>query len=189
MLKIGLRWRLIALRTKWYQKTKKLKLGEGVKILGSEEFTGGGHITIGENTRVAPWCVFREYGGHINIGKNCSINSFCHFSGNGGIDIGNNVLIATQCVLISANHKFDLIDIPICEQGETRDAITIGDDCWLGAGVKILQGVTIGEGSVIGASAVVTKDIPPFSIAVGVPAKIVRKRDTTISEDRVRTDE
>lgn len=166
-----------------------MNIGNNSLIIGSQEFTGGGKVFIGNNTRISRWCVFREYGGTIKIGDNCSINSFCHISGNGGVEIGNNVLIATQCVLISANHNFENTGIPISEQRETREKIKIEDDVWLGAGVKVLAGVTIGRGSVIGAGAVVTKDIPPFSIAVGVPAKVVRKRDTMISEDYARTDE
>lgn len=154
----------------------QIDLEQNVKILGPQEFTKGGKIRIDENTRIAPWCVFREYGGYINIGKNCSINSFCHFSAQAGIDIGDNVLIATQCVLITANHNFERTDIPISEQSETRAPIKIEEDCWLGAGVKILAGVTIGKGSVIGAGAVVNKDIPPFSVAVGVPAKVIKSR-------------
>lgn len=175
-MKFGVRWKVILLRTKLYSLRYKLKLSKGVKILGYSEFTRGGEIYIGKNTRIAPWCVFREYGGYIRIGQNCSVNSFCHFSGQAGIDIGDNVLLATQCVLITANHNLDRTDISIAEQGETRAPIRIEDDCWLGAGVKVLAGVTIGKGSVIGAGAVVNKDIPPYSIAVGVPAKVIKSR-------------
>jgi acetyltransferase-like isoleucine patch superfamily enzyme len=142
----------------------------------------GGRINIGDNTRIARWCVFREYGGSITIGSNCSINSFCHFSGNGGIRIGDNVLIATQCVLISANHSFDDITKPISSQGETRAPIIIENDCWLGAGVKVLMGVRIGKGSVIGAGSVVTHDVPPYSVVVGVPGRIIKCR---VSENSV----
>lgn len=110
------------------------------------------------------------------IGNNCSINSFCYLSGNGGIEIGNNVRIATQSVIVSANHKFDRTDIPIIEQGETREKIIIEDDCWLGAGVKVLSGVTICKGFVIGAGTVVTKDIPPYSVVVGVPGRVIKNR-------------
>ncbi|GGG07680.1 hypothetical protein GCM10010913_31840 [Paenibacillus aceti] len=116
------------------------------------------------------------YGGSIEIGENCSINSFCHINGNGGLKIGNNVRIATNCTLIPANHIFSDPNIPITFQGETREGITIEDDVWLGAGVKVLDGVVIGRGSVIGAGSVVNKSIPPFSIAVGIPAKVIKKR-------------
>ncbi len=173
---LGIGVKLIALRTKLYKLRYKLQLGKGVTILGSQEFQSTGNISVGDNTRISPWCVFREWGGHITIGSNCSINSFCHFSGNAGIDIGDNVLIATQCVLISANHNFEDVNVPISMQGETRKPIVIEEDCWLGAGVKVLAGVTIGRGSVIGAGSVVNRDVPPYSIVVGVPGKVIRSR-------------
>lgn len=135
-----------------------------------------GKVFIGENTVVKRWSVINAMEANITIGNNCSINSFCHISGKGDIEIGNNVLIATHCVIISSNHIFDRTDIPIKEQGNTPKKIIIEDDVWLGAGVKVLAGITIGKGSVIGAGSVVTKDIPAYSIAVGVPAKVIKQR-------------
>ena len=177
MGKIGLAWRIIKIRTKYYKVRYKLALGKNTLIMGKCEFTGEGHISIGDDTRVSQWCCFKEYGGYIRIGDNCSINSFCYLSGNGGIEIGSNVRIATQCVIVSANHNFDRIDIPITLQGETPEKIIIEDDCWLGAGVKVLAGVTIGHGSVIGAGSVITHDIPPYSVVVGVPGRVLRSRN------------
>jgi acetyltransferase-like isoleucine patch superfamily enzyme len=74
------------------------------------------------------------------------------------------------------NHVFDDPNRLIRQQPLTCKGITIEDDCWIGTGVRILDGVTIGQGSVIGAGAVVNKDIPPYSVAVGVPAKVISKR-------------
>lgn len=133
-------------------------------------------ITVGKNCILRRWCVLNAWSGEIHIGDNCSINSFVHISGNGGVYIGNNVLIATQCVIVSANHNYQSPDTLIRKQGETRSPIVIEDDCWLGAGVKVLAGVKIGQGSVIGAGSVVTKDVPPYSVVVGVPGKIIKKR-------------
>ncbi len=172
---LGIQEKIIKIRTWFYHRLKKVYFGEGTTVLGGVEFDGY-NISFGRNTVIRTWSCFKSYGGHIRVGDNCSINSFCHFSGNGGIDIGNNVLIATQCVLISANHNFSQIDIPIALQHETQSPIIIEDDCWLGAGVKVLAGVTIHKGCVIGAGAVVTKDIPAYSVAIGVPAKVVSNR-------------
>ena len=94
----------------------------------------------------------------------------------GLIKIGNNVRIAPNVMIISANHVFDNTDIPICEQGMDVKPITIEDDVWVAGRVNIMAGVTIGKGSVIGAGSVVTKDIPPYSVAVGVPAKVIKTR-------------
>lgn len=135
-----------------------------------------GKVVIEDNTILRRWVVLNAMDAKISIGKNCSINSFCHISGKGDIEIGNNVLIATQCVIISSNHNFERTDIPIKQQGNTPEKIVIEDDVWLGAGVKILAGVRVGKGCVVGAGSVVTKDLPPFSVAVGVPARIIRER-------------
>lgn len=164
------------IRTLYYKYRHRIKIGEGTIFRGSCEIISEGKTEIGKNCVISPWAVFREWGGYIKIGNNCSINSFCHISGNGGVEIGDDVRIATQCVIISANHKFSRVDIPITKQGETADKIVIEDDCWLGAGVKVLAGVTIGRGSVIGAGSVVNKDVPPYSVLVGVPGKVVKKR-------------
>lgn len=167
----------IRLRTLFYKRKYKVKIGKNTWFQGKVELSNDGNISFGNNCVICRWSCFRTYKGFINIGNNCSINSFCHISGNGGVTIGNNVRIATQCVIVSANHNFESMDIPIYLQGETRKEIIIGDDCWLGAGVKVLSGVTIGKGSIIGAGSVVNKDIPEYSIVVGVPGKVIKKRN------------
>lgn len=173
----GIRRKLVALKTFFIAvKFKNFHYNKGAIIEGNIEVTPNGDVSVGKNTRIRRWCCFRPYGGYITIGENCTVNSFSHISGNGGVEIGNNVLIATQCVIISANHNFDNCDIPISQQGETKDKIVIEDDCWLGAGVKVLAGVTIHKGSVIGAGTVVTHDVPEYSVVVGVPGKIIRNR-------------
>lgn len=92
----------------------------------------------------------------------------------GGIDIGANVIIGPYCH--SANHKFNDINKPIRMQGHRMMRTKIDDDCWLGAGVIVIPGVIIGKGSVIGAGSVVTQNIPPYSLAVGNPAKVIQSR-------------
>jgi len=154
-----------------------IKIGKKSRVVKpfiEKEF--GGEITIGTNCVIRKWTCFMPYGGEITIGNNTSINSFCHLNGCGGLKIGNDVRIAAHCMLIPANHNFDDVDKPIYLQGQTQKGIVIEDDVWLGAGVKVLDGVTIGKGSVIGAGSVVSKTIPPYSIAVGVPAKVIRSR-------------
>ncbi|MBD2461558.1 acyltransferase [Oscillatoria sp. FACHB-1407] len=118
----------------------------------------------------------------IEIGESTYLGAYVCIAGPGSIRIGKDCLIAAQSGLFASNHTFDKLDIPIRKQEPTFKGIVIEDDCWLGTGVKVLDGVTIGKGSVIGAGAVVTKDIPPYSIAVGVPAKIVGTR--TANADR-----
>lgn len=139
-----------------------------------------GEIFIGKDCSVAPNAVLQ---GNIQLGENCSVqyNTLMIGYGNPGetqglIKVGNNVRIAPNVMIISANHVFDNPDIPICEQGMDVKPITIEDDVWVAGRVNIMAGVTIGKGSVIGAGSVVTKDIPPYSVAVGVPAKVIKTR-------------
>jgi acetyltransferase-like isoleucine patch superfamily enzyme len=115
-------------------------------------------------------------GGWIKIGNNCTVNSFAVLYGHGGLEIGNGVRISAHVVIVPMNHIYKNPAIPIWMQGETRKGIKIEDDVWIGAGAKVLDGVKIGKGSVIGAGAVVTEDIPSYSVAVGVPAKVIKKR-------------
>jgi acetyltransferase-like isoleucine patch superfamily enzyme len=87
------------------------------------------------------------------------------------------VLLAANCYIGGAQHRYDRLDLPIMRQGyDSRGGVVIEDDVWLGAGVMILDGVRVGTGCVVGAGSVVTKELPPFSVAVGVPARIVANR-------------
>lgn len=140
----------------------------------------GSSIGIGAGTFIDPYAELNTTkGGSIRIGKGCSIHSFCVLYGAGGLTIGDHVRMATHTIVIGGNHGFDDPDRPIHEQEGTRKGITIGDDVWIGAGVIILDGVTIGPHAVIGAGSVVTRDIPADGVAMGVPAKVVRKRGET----------
>lgn len=109
----------------------------------------------------------------ISIGNNTSIGSFCHMWGGGVIEIGNNVLIAAHCCITSVGHDPSCSDMI---KNFVTKKVVIEDDVWLGYNVIVLPGVTIGKGSVVGAGSVVTTDIPPFSIAVGNPVKVIKER-------------
>jgi acetyltransferase-like isoleucine patch superfamily enzyme len=115
--------------------------------------------------------------GDIEIGDSTYIGAQVRLDGPGFIKIGRDCTIASYSTLVAGNHHFSDRSRPIREQGMSYKGITVEDDCWLGSGVRVLDGVTIGRGSVIGAGSVVTKDIPPYSIAVGVPAKVIGERE------------
>jgi len=135
-------------------------------------------IKIGDNCIIKNYSMLMTYpGGYIQIGNNCSINPFCVLYGHGGLVIGNNVRIATHCVMIPANHNFQKLDKPITTQGLNKRGIKIGDDVWIGASVTILDGCQIGSGAVIGAGSVVNKDVAPNCVVAGTPAKIIKYRD------------
>jgi len=140
------------------------------------KIVGGGSIRIGKKCKIYDDVMILSYGGHIVIGDYSSVNPYSVLYGNGGLKIGSFVRIAAHTVVIPADHIFADKDKPICLQGETRRGISIEDDVWLGAGCHVLDGVVIGKGSVIGAGSVVTKSVPEYSVAVGVPAKVIAKR-------------
>jgi acetyltransferase-like isoleucine patch superfamily enzyme len=133
-------------------------------------------ITVGQGTIIKDYARICPRAGFIKIGDLCSINSFCILLGYGGITIGNQVRIAAQTSIIAFNHNFDDVEQTIHHQGYNAKGVVIEDNVWIGAGVRILDGVTIGAGSVIGAASVVTKDIAPYSVAAGVPAKVIKSR-------------
>ena len=121
--------------------------------------------------------------GHIEIGESTYIGPYTCLAGPGPIKIGKSCLIGSHSGIYGNNHNFTDPQQKIAEQGITCKGITIGDDCWLGTSVKVIDGVTIGQGSVIGAGAVVTKDIPPYSVAVGVPAKVISQRKELMAQN------
>lgn len=123
-----------------------------------------------------------EYRKRLRVGKNSGWNWGTWINAQGGVDIGSDVMIGPGCIIHSANHRFERVDTPIRLQGYTKASVKIEDDCWLGAHVIVLPGVTIGRGSVIGAGSVVTKDIPPYSVVAGNPARVIRSRKPNTKE-------
>jgi len=136
-----------------------------------EHMTPEGSVSIGDRCSISYGAIVVTYGGCITIGNDVSLNPGVMIHGNGGVRIGNDVRIAAQTSIIASNHRFDLREVPIRNQGMKCLGVIIDDDVWVGAGVRILDGVTIGRGAIIGAGAVVTKNVPPFAIMGGVPAR------------------
>ncbi len=138
---------------------------------------------IGENVSVGTPFIC-DYGCNIYLGNNVSINMNCTFVDCNKIEIGNNVLIASNVQIYTATHPVELSERLTpnwdSESGEYfcrtyALPVKIGNGCWIGGGVIILPNVTIGDGSVIGAGSVVTKDIPPNCVAVGNPCRVIRE--------------
>ncbi len=163
---------------KIFKKKPNLVLAKNVKISKNVLFETnyGGKISIGENTEILTGVMLMTYGGNITVGRSCSINPYTVLYGHGNLSIGNNVLIAAQCVIIPANHNFSDNTITINTQGLTTLGIKIEDNVWIGTGCRILDGVTIGQGAIIAAGAVVNKNVLPFTIVGGVPAKLIKNR-------------
>jgi acetyltransferase-like isoleucine patch superfamily enzyme len=112
----------------------------------------------------------------LRIGNNSNIGCYAYIGCSGHVTIGDNVMMGPNVSIFAENHNFNDLDRPMQQQGVTRKPISIEDDCWIASGTTVLAGVTIGRGSVIAASSVVTQDIPPFSVAAGAPARIIRSR-------------
>ena len=118
---------------------------------------------------------FDNPGNYIKIGDNTYIGPRSYIGAGGAIIIGKKCQIGANVSFIAESHNFKNAE-EIFKQQTSRKGITIGDDCWIGNNVVVLDGVNIGSGCVVGASAVVTKSLPDNSVAVGVPARIISKR-------------
>lgn len=145
--------------------------------LASEGLNFGDYVTIGRDVMIRP---SSYYGGDMGIGltmgEHSSIGPHGYVGCSGKITIGANVMIGPKCSLFAENHIFSDGEHTIKSQGVKQVGITIEDDCWIGSNVIILDGVTIGKGSVIGGGTLVTKDVPPGSIVVDKRNKNIKQR-------------
>lgn len=129
----------------------------------------------GSKLLIYPGC-YIIFSHRITVGSRVAINVGTYLDGRGEIAIGNNVMIGPGCVLSSCEHGFERLDVPMDVQPIRYAKIVIHDDVWIGGNVCIKSGVTIHQGSIVAAGAVVTKDVPPYSIVGGVPATLIRNR-------------
>lgn len=136
----------------------------------------GGSIKIGENVKISKGVIIDCFGGRVTIGDNVFIGPYTVIYGHGGVSIGNDTLIGMGSKIISANHTIPEHTKLIRLQPDILKPILIGNDVWLGADVKVIAGLVIGDGSIIGAGGVVTKDIPPYCISVGNPTIVIKQR-------------
>jgi acetyltransferase-like isoleucine patch superfamily enzyme len=161
---------------------RNLILEDGVYLnaLSANGITMKDNVTIARNSTIVCTGVIAHKGVGVSIGKNTGINANAFIGGQGGIAIGDNVILGPGVMIFSENHVFADADTAIKDQGVSRVGVVIGNNCWVGAGVTILDGVNIGEGCVIAAGSVVTKSIPSNSIAKGIPAKVCKGRTDCI---------
>ena len=165
---------------------RNIRLGSGVYLdHGVYLHATPSGITIGDNTFIMHRSMLHVFNfrnipqASITIGSDCFIGEMNVIRGQGGVHIGNKVYTGPMVQILAVNHVFSNPDLPIADQGLTAKGIVIEDDVWIGAGAVIVDGVQIGTGSVIGAGAVVSHDIPPYSIAVGSPAKPMKNRKSS----------
>lgn len=141
---------------------------------GGIEF--GNNVSLGSGTIIECTGVIRELGESLKIGNHVGFAQDCFIEVRGNIEIGDDCIFASGVNMAAENHNFADCGTPIRLQGAARKGISIGRDCWIGTKAVILDGVTIGEGCVIAAGAVVNKDVPAYSVVGGVPARIIKSR-------------
>lgn len=154
-------------------------IGKNAEIYESVRIASGnpGSIFIGDNVRMLRNVTISTYKqGKIDIGNNVHVGEGTIVASNAEIKIMDDVTIGPQTVIADLDHVHKETGIPINRQGFFCEKILIEEDCWIATHCTILKGVTVGRGSVIGAGSVVIHDIPSYSIAVGVPARVIKAR-------------
>lgn len=165
---------------------KHIVCGKNVKFEDFAEIHGlcrnglvfGNDVTIGRGVMIRPSSYYgKDLGEGLVMGNNSSLGPDGYVGCSGKIVIGNNVMFGPKCSLFAENHIFNDVKATIKSQGVKQKGITVEDDCWIGSNVIILDGVTIGSGSVIGAGTIITKDIPKGSVVIDRLDKSVKPRN------------
>ena len=161
------------------------RCGRSPNIGVGADITGGENIRIGEAVIARRFVSLHAAGGSITIRNDVAINSNSSLVGTDGgrITIGNTVIMAQNVVKRAGDHRHQSLEIPIRYQGHEGGEISIEDDVWTGANVAVTQNVRIGAHSIVAAGAVVTRDVEPYSIMGGVPAKLIRRRTALKAAD------
>lgn len=151
---------------------KTLSIGRGCHLMDNSNIRG--YVTIGDHVFIHENVLIRSDKFSISIGDNTTINRNTNILSQ--VRIGANVSIAPNVTIVGANHIFADSRKTIKSQGSSSKGIVIEDDVWIATNTSILDGVTIGKGSVVAAGAVVNKDVPPYSVVAGVPARVIKNR-------------
>ncbi len=176
--KLVYRLRYFRLRHKFGSTNGYFQIGKNVEIHNARCIHLGKMTGIGDNTYLGPVVSYagEDYTPVIKIGDGTWVGKNCSIAAVYGVEIGKDVLFAGHVHITDHSHGFELPDIPIVKQKLiSKGRIIIEDQCWLGFSCEILSGVHIGRHSVVAARAVVTKDVPAYSIVAGNPAKVVKQ--------------
>ncbi len=185
-----------------------LFVGKGVNVTGAQHLTLGSKVkiedfaelqcratrgvvlgdgvTIGRNASIRPSSYYGHQAGEgLTVGAGSCIGALSWIGASGHVTIGVDVLMGPRVTILPENHVFDSLSLPIKSQGVDRRRVVIEDDCWIGAGATVLAGVRIGRGSIVAAGAVVARDVAPRTIVGGVPARVIKYRNTEEGERRM----
>lgn len=134
-------------------------------------------IKIMRRAEIQDYVIIRTFTETVSIGEYTQINPFTVIYGGSGVFIGDNVMIAPHCVLAAGNHDYIQLEQPMRQAGNlSKGPIIIGNGVWIGANCTITDGVSIGHDALVGANSVVTKDVAPYDIVAGVPARVIGNR-------------
>jgi len=152
-----------------------------MKLKGLKYISVGDGTYIASGVQLTAWDTHNgsRYAPSITIGNHCAIRNYCHITAINSISIGDNLLTGTNVLITDNSHgqstrehmSLPFTKRPMCSKGP----VVIGNNVWLGNNVCVMPGVTIGDGAIIGANSVVTHDVPPFCVAAGIPAKVIKQ--------------
>lgn len=156
---------------------KNVNIGDYVKLnaLGKEGISIGSSVNIGSFSQIIVSTTFDNIGKGIKIHDNVAIGEFAYIGGAGGVIIGSDTIVGQYLSIHPENHIFKNPKKLIRNQGVSRKGVIVGNNCWIGSKVTILDGITIGNNCVLAAGSVITKSFPDNSLIAGVPAKLIRK--------------
>jgi acetyltransferase-like isoleucine patch superfamily enzyme len=146
--------------------------------------SGHGVIHLEARSKIKHGAILRTYNGEIRIGHRSSVGEYTVLAAHGGITVGAHVGIGPHCSFTASNHIASGDGVPFRYRGEMAYGISVEDDVWVAAGVRVLDGVTLGQGCVIGAGAVVSRSMPPSHLCVGVPCRAIRKLENSDPKER-----
>ena len=155
---------------------KNVRIGKNVSIdaLSKEGIRFADNVKIGDYSQIIGTGSIKNMGIGLKVGKNSSFSEYSLFGSAGGITIGDNVIAGQNVRFHAENHNYSDLNKLIVEQGVSRKGISVGHNCWIGAGAVFLDGSSIGSGCVVAANSVITKNFPDNVIVAGVPAKIIK---------------
>lgn len=170
------RWRRWKLARRGLRVDRSCYVGPGVSLGSDLTVAMRGAVEVAHSCELNQGVELNPFGGSIRIARRVWLGPYVVIYGHGGVDIGEQTLISMHCAILSSNHAIPPIGTLIRDVSDELLPTKIGRDVWIGANAVILGGVTIGDGAVIAAGAVVTKDVEAGAVVAGVPARLVRKR-------------